>query len=299
MKIHTLICSALLALSLAACGEDAGKPISDLKDPSTTDSLLYYYAQLRAYQYWQEAVKDTNMRHLEERQEFLNGVEAGLKAAYDNNEYYNVGLRLGMRMAANVDKFEKRFDVILNPEIIMQSLRYGLDDRNEIDYAYCQSQFYRLVDEISTAQMAKNEEKVHRALIETARTNHLMKINHDLYYRIERKGSGPNAVRGDVVRVSVSYTRPDGSDLGMPGPKQVYVGAPGVAPVMSEAYSRLNKGAVGIFATSADDIFRSRASVLGFDPSEVIIVKITLNDIVSHGNVSLDMDSIPTIETGS
>lgn len=66
--------------------------------------------------------------------------------------------------------------------------------------------------------------------------------------------------------------------------------------VLGLAYSRLNKGASGTFATTAEALFASRTEILGLRPSDVIIMTITLNDIVADPESETETpdDSVPS-----
>lgn len=73
--IPTIIATSLALL--ASCGPDKGRDISEFRNASTGDSLMYYYTQMRAYEYWREADSDTSMRNPEQRRRFLDGLKAG------------------------------------------------------------------------------------------------------------------------------------------------------------------------------------------------------------------------------
>ena len=45
-----LAASALaICAGLSGCGSDKGKPLSDYRNPSTLDSMIYYYGQVQGY----------------------------------------------------------------------------------------------------------------------------------------------------------------------------------------------------------------------------------------------------------
>lgn len=273
----------LLLGAMTSCGGNDGKPLSDYPDATTGDSMLYNYGMMQAAEYEQLAVNDTNLRSPEQREAFLKGVRDGM-AAIGDNPAYNRGLRLGARMGVHLRRFEDRYEVDLNDEMLLSSLHYGLRDSVKINPSLAKKEFYRLLGGMRLKRRETLRATSRKSLIEEARSMNLAKISDELYYRIEKKGSGPYATPGDLIYIAVDYRYADGSDLGMPTPEMVKVGAPGTAAVMNQIYTRLNEGASAIFATTAQALFGSRTEILGVSPSDVVIIHITLNNIEQDGS---------------
>ena len=82
MKFNNKILAAGAALLLlASCGgkgEGESRSIADYGEISTADSLLYYFGQLRAADYWQFAKGDSTLAERASRDEYLKGLRAGL-----------------------------------------------------------------------------------------------------------------------------------------------------------------------------------------------------------------------------
>lgn len=273
--------AAALMLALSSCvRDDGGRDISDYEGATTGDSLLYYYVQLRAHEYWEHSNSDTTLRSAEERKKFLDGIKAGVGAVRNDDRSYNQGVYLGTQMATKLQEFERLYGVEIDEGIIIESFRRGLRDGADIPELQYQDEFYRLLDELKSQLRSKEREKSKMTLIGEARDHRMTKISDNLYYRIKRKGSGPYAAKGDVIYIAVDYERADGQDLAMPSPEMITVGGAGVPEVMDSAYMRLNKGTTAIFATTAEAIFASRAQIMGMRPDDVVIVTITMNDIV-------------------
>lgn len=297
MKIKSLFafasvagCVILSLFSLASCGsKQEGKALADYNDIAAEDSLLYYYGQLRAQEYRQLAINDTNLRTPQEKEAFLRGVRDGFKMVGDD-EAYNRGVRLGVRMHINLQKFEERYDVDLDDDILLQSMAYGVYSKTDIPSETYQKQFYKLLGKMRLRRTEEKRGQARQSLVEEARKLNLAKISDDLYFRIERKGEGPNAEPGDVAYVSVAYRYPDGKDIGMPTPNMVNVGVQGMPSVMTEAFTRLNKGAKGVFATSAYALFGSRTEILGLNPADVVIVTISVSNIGPDTGMIFDSD---------
>lgn len=148
MKLHYLPIAGIIALTVAACTPDRGKALSDYSNPTAGDSLLYYYAQIRADEYWADARTDTSLRSTEERRNYLDGVLAGIKAIRmgEKNSTYNHGVRVGARMAMKIIEIEELYHIDLDDDILIGSFTRGLEDStNEIPEAECQRQYFRLV----------------------------------------------------------------------------------------------------------------------------------------------------------
>ena len=292
-----LLPSVFVSMLVAAvsCAPDNGRELSDYSNPTTGDSLLYYLGQLRAHEYWEDANADTTLRSREQRDKYIEGIRKGMDAIKrgEDEATYNKGVRMGARMARNILEFEKLYGVELDHEVLFESIVNGLaQDRNisPLDY---QNMFYSLIGEFKTRARDKDRKRSHLSLIEEARERKLSKISDDLYYRIIRKGSGPYAHHGDEIYIAVTYQLADGEDIGMPSPEMVTLGKPGVPEVLNRAYSRLTKGSSGVFATTAESVFATRSEIMGIKPSDVLIINITLNDIVSN----LDEDSAPMADS--
>lgn len=271
---------AILALATSCGGR--GRSISDYKGATTGDSLLYYYAQLRAYEYMQDAENDTTMMSEESRKRYIDGVRAGIEAIREGskNETYNRGVRQGARMAMRFLEFEENFNMDLDDDIFFEALEYRLAfPDSAINAKIAQKEFHALYERVRAARREADRRNVSMSLTEEARKHNLSKLRPDLYYRISRKGYGRYARQGDAIDITVDYWKENGENLGMPKSNHVIIGSPGFPEVLSEAYSRLNEGSTGVFATTAEAVFKSRAEIMGLDPSDLLIISATLNKI--------------------
>lgn len=281
MTLPNFAAVAAAILLLASCTNTQRGDISEYPDPTPGDSLLFYYGQLRAYEYMREADNDTSLRSRKQRDEFLAGVKAGLKTIRegDDDDNYNRGVRLGVRMGIRLLRFEKQYGITLNEHTLFSSLAYGLEDETDINPEATQKAFYKVFDQIKLQKLSEDKKKSRLTLVEVARRHQMVKISDQLYCHIEHQGSGHKAQPGELVYVTVDYTYANGEDLGFPSPEFVRVGSEGMPHVMTEAYSQLADGATALFATTALDLFGNRIDVLGIPPSEVILISITVNNI--------------------
>lgn len=283
-----LAISVCIAIGMTSCDSHEGKDISQYNDASSADSLLFYYVQLRAHEYWELAEKDTSLRSPEARARFLEGLEKGFNSIKTGDADYNRGVELGVRMAINLQKFEKMYDVDIHKDMAVPSFRYGLRDGADIPEFNYQESFYRILNRLKQVQRDRDHEKARLSLVEEAREQQMSKISDDLYYRLLKKGEGPYAQYGQSAYVVVNYERADGEDIAVPSPGLVTIGALGVPEVLNRSYSRLNKGSVALFATTAEALFGSRTYIMGMKPEDVLLVTITLNEIISPHTTPVD-----------
>lgn len=288
-KILPAIAVLTILMTLAACGDRKSIDITQYKNPSSADSMLFYFVQLRAHEYWEKAAKDTMMRSKEAREKFLEGFDEGFSLVNDDPDY-NRGVELGVRMATNFKNFEKLYSVKFNTDLVLPSFRYGLQDGMDIPELNYQEKFYDLLNRMKNEQRTRDHAKAKLSLIEEARHQQMTKISENLYYRVLKNGEGPYLKEGNSAYVVVNYERADGQDIGVPSPGLITVGSNGMPEVSVEAYTRLNKGAVALFATTAEALFGTRTYIMGMKPEDVLLITVTLNEIVSAH--SIDGDSI-------
>lgn len=293
-----LAASALaICAGLSGCGSDKGKPLSDYRNPSTLDSMIYYYGQVQGYDYLKRAQNDTSMLTEEQRRLYLDGVRAGIEALREGakNEIYNQGVRRGARIAMKVMKIEREYNVTFNDDFFMESLTYVLmNPEIHNNGIAAQKSFYNLYDGIRNKHRSDMRKEAMRNLTEEARDLKLSKIDSNLYYRIIHKGSGEYPHPGDALYVAVDFEKTDGTNLGMPATERVIVGAPGVMPIMNHIYTSLTKGSTGIFATTADAVFGPRAEISGLDSDEVLIITAKINDIIHRDEQSVEESETDT-----
>lgn len=268
-----------LCVVLSSCSDREGKDISEYKDLTTGDSLLYYYLQYKALEYWERAENDTTLKSAEQRERFLEGVEKGISLVTDD-ENYNKGLRLGVRLANNLRDFEKKYNVDLKDEIMIASLRNGLNDENNSSALDDQREFYRLLDKMKEILKTQKRAAADKSLQKAAAERGMKKVIDKLYYKNLRNGTGPLAKSGDIINISVDYEKLSGDNLGLPTPVTVTVGGDGVPKVMDAAYQLLNQGASASFVTTAYSLFGSRTPMMSLEEDDVIIVNMILNGIV-------------------
>ncbi|MDE6006074.1 MAG: hypothetical protein K2G67_00765 [Muribaculaceae bacterium] len=275
-------------LGLYSCDSKRGKDISEYENAKTGDSLLFYFVQLRAHEYWENAEKDTSMRSEEARARFIKGIEKGFNSVKESDKDYNKGLQLGVQLGMNLLRFETMYDIEIDNSITIPSFLYGLrDGQHNQEFEY-QEEFYSILNRLKSMQRARDHEKARQSLVDKAREHKMSKIADNLYYRISKKGEGSYPQYGQSAHVHVNFERADGHDIAVPSPGLITIGAQGIPEVLNSAYMRLNKGSVGQFITTAEALFGTRIYIMGMKPEDVLLLTITMNEIISPHALSTD-----------
>lgn len=274
--IYGLAAAGLLLLG--ACSHPP-RSLAEIEDADTGDSLLYYYGQMRANEYWQRAMRDTSLRSEKERQRYLDGIRDGLRAVRDDGEIYNDGLRAGVRMGINLRQFSDIYGLDFDEDVLFEAIEKGLDGYDDIPELEYQQKFDNIVAELRQVKKEENKKISRVSLIEVAREKNMTKVYDDLYYRVERQGSGETGKEGMHISPTIDFYDMDGHMIDVPTPEQMVIGATTTPKPITEAFKRLNKGTEAVFATSARAVFKSRAINMGLQPTDVIIMHIIVNDL--------------------
>lgn len=275
MKFKSYIALAACGLLFAACQtQPEAKTLSDFADSSKADSLVYYFAQMRGAEYSREAVRDTTLASDQAKKAYLMGVQAGLNAAKADNEAYNRGLFLGMQMAMNFNQFKKDYDVTLNKKVFVEGLAEALENDSAIDTQKMQGEFYRLMGEFNSQKEERDKAAASESLSKAASKLNMKKISDTLLGEVTEKTEGEQIKDGDTVDVKIELAKADGEVIPAPLPSQLKVGARNIPPELSDAIKYLKSGETGKFATSAQSLFGQRASQMGVEPADVVVMTI-------------------------
>lgn len=276
MNFKSVITAAACGLVLASCqtsGNQQGASTS-ASDAAKADSLITYFAQLRAAEYDREAQRDTTLATEAAKKAYVMGVQAGLNAAKDNNEAYNTGLFLGMQMAMNFQQFTKDYGIRINRNVFVKSLSETLASDSMINGSEAQREFYRLMGEFNS-QKEERDAAAAAENVQTAATQlKLNKISDQLWGTVTETTDGEKIKDDDNLETAITLSYPDGKEIESSFPTKVKVGMRGVPAPLNDAFKSLRNGETGKFVTSAKDLFGSRASQMNLDPSEAVVVTI-------------------------
>lgn len=283
----------LLLPVLAACNgtPPEGTALSDISDADSSDSLVYYLGETRAAEYWRLANEDTMMKSRENRMLYLKGLQDGLKAVKENKGAYNDGLRDGINLALWLYKFNAEYSVELDKKILYGAVAYGLRNDTVFDEIAAQRHYYSFLERAEKQRRDRELLEAQATLPKVARRLGMWKLADNLYCKVDKQGNEEHPQKGDMVYVAIDYKRENGEDLGLPSPEQLEVGNPAMPEVMTRAFLSLSKGETATFATMATALFDNRSSLIGLRGSEVILIKITLQDIIGK-SVKVPADSL-------
>lgn len=288
--IPAFILAILASIGLPACSDDLSGKVESEKDllssHSTTDSLIYYLGQIRAYQYWKRTDSDTSLRSEEQREVFLKGVRDGLKMVQEDDPNYNYGLRLGIRMAEAIFQLEDDYDITLSRSRFLRSLRNGLYSSETINPLSAQAAYYQVLHGMEARQSKEESELSFRSIMGVADQYDLKRVRTGLWWREVKPGHGPNIRPGDRITIDIDYTQANGESLGMPSPEIQIVGRGSMPQVLTDAYCMMRDGSSAIFATSSQLIFGNRGDLVGLRPTNIVVIHVTVTRVEHDSNPS-------------
>lgn len=279
MSIRNFIAPLFVAtLIFSACSKSPAEQENPERYNATTgDSLLYYYGQMRAKEYWRNAEADTTLAGDDSRQEYLKGVKAGVEMVIKNDDVYNQGLLMGLQLALNIEDFEDTYHVTLNPKAVVSGIEYGLANDSLVEESVAQAKFYALLGKMESQKADADKKKAREALKKEAALRGLTMINSDLYGKVITPGSGKPYSKGELVKVDMDIHKKSGSELGIPMVEEIEVGSSYMPAPIVDAIDGMSPGETKEFATTASAFFGQRASQLNLKPYEVLVFTIKTN----------------------
>lgn len=276
-KSSILGIAVLMAAVLTSCGgkTEGEKPLTmdDYKDATAADSLLFYFGQLRAADYWQYTRQDSVMQTRESRDEYLRGVKAGLDAVR-NSDAYNQGLYVGVQVAMNLQDFKKDFGVNPNRAILLDALTDGLRNDSVVDAAKANSEFRNVMETLNVQKEEADRKKASEALAREAAAKKWEKVDDHLYATAGKGGAGALLQIGQQVNVEVKLSVPGGRLLDARGPLNITVGENYPGPV-TDALLAMKVGESRTFYATAVDVFGRYCDRYGLEPDSIVEIALT------------------------
>ena len=269
---------ALVMSSLASCGGNAEKkeevrPLSEYKNVSAADSLIYYFGQLRAVDYWQQAVGDTMLRSRESRDEYMRGLRAGIEAAKENDAY-NQGLYVGIQLAMNMKEFSEEFDCgQFNRKILVNAIADGLQNDSVVDAPEASKMFREVLASFEAKKEAKDMEASHEALAGEAKSQKWTRVSDDLYAGKGEGGSGVLLKSGDTADIEVVISTLDGKEIDRRESETGKIGEIFPGPI-TQALLAMSLGETKNFYTTPPALLGRYYPRYNLKPAEIIVIKI-------------------------
>ena len=265
---------------LASCsnekGGDAGRSIADYGELTTADSLLYYFGQLRAADYWQYAKSDSVLASRESRDEYLKGLRAGLDAAR-TGDAYNQGLYVGVQLAMNMKEFTDEYGVELNRKLVYNAIEDGLANDSAVNTVEANRMFRQVLEVLNTQKEAKDRETSIATLSEAAKAGKWQKISDTLYGGlVKAAGEGAVVKTGDMVGIEVEINDTDGREIDRRSMERTRVGQSFPGPI-TDAINTMKIGETRTFYTTAPAMFGRMMGRYNLKATQVLAFTVKLS----------------------
>lgn len=283
-SIFFQILCLLTLLSMAASCDNIhkGKKLEDIANATQGDSLIYYYGQIRAAQFWREAENDSSLNTPHAREAYLRGIRAAMNLIGDD-EAYNAGFMAGVQMAENIRSFSDDYDLSLNQEVLHQSLQFGLMSESSPGDDTSIESFYELLGRIIISHNEAESKKAESELKKAATKMNMTPLDNTIYRRVEKEGTGPCLEDNITVSGIIRVTK-DGNDLAIPFPRDLRVGATYINPAVNRALRSMREGEKAVFATTAYALFGQRCQQMRLNPEDILTIEITLGQTIANSH---------------
>lgn len=267
-KIFLMLSVALLFMT--GC-KNSPKSISDLKDGTPADSMMYYFGQMQASNYFQDAETDTLLRTEEARQEFIDGFREAMKMDHDNAAY-NKGLELGLRLAVRLREFEQRYGVKFPENVLAASLENSLKNDSSFNIVDAQKGYYKIKDRFELTAAQKDVSDALENLSKGAKERNFTMLSDTLYAKDVTSGSGPNFKLGDRLAVEVTASTLEGQEIvTRQFPDSITLGEGRVPAVVRVAILSMKPGQTRQFMTTPRTLLGKRYAVYKLPPDKPVI----------------------------
>lgn len=278
MQKKLFIPAVLCVLLLGACGKQTPSNISELKDPTPADSMMYYLGEMVAAAYWQDAETDTLLRTEKARKEFLEGVKAVLDLKEHERPFYR-GLDYGVELAKNIRKYHKRYDTDFSGDIAYAALCNGLKVDHRDSVFASQKGFYKIKD-LMELKSARRELEVSKELLAEEAAKEGFEIVSDTLFAkdVTPAGKGRKFRDGDRVAVEVTAYTLDGKEIvARQFPDSITLGAGNVPRIVALGIHTMTDGQTRTFMTTPRTLFGKRYRIyhLPYDQPVIFTVKVT------------------------
>lgn len=275
LKHIVILTLSAAALLLAGC---SGRPkdISDLKDATPADSMMYYFGEMQAAAYWIDAETDTILTTQEAREEFIKGFRTAMNLSR-KEAAYNKGLQLGLRLSIRLNEFERRYDTDFSEEILASSLENYLEKGSgSIDLGAAQRGYYAIKDRLELEAADRELGDAKKNLSRFGSSRGFAQVNDTLYARdITPAGSGTPLKEGDRIAVKISVSSLDGKEIvTRQFPDSITLGEGRVPLIVRYAIYTMTEGQTRQFMTTPRILFGKGYSAYKVPYDEPVIFTI-------------------------
>lgn len=271
-KIY-LFSLALVAIMAGACKNTRDpKSFDDMVNPSSADSMMYYFGEMNAASYWQDAETDTALRSEKAREDFVKGFKEAIYLAKDN-EAFNKGLQLGLRLAVRLNEFENRYGIDFPEDILVAALRNSLEADGRADVAKSQQGYYNIKDRLEIEASKRELLGSKQQLAKKGREYGYEMVSDTLYAMdVTPAGPGPRFKDGDRVAVYVTASTIDGKEIvARQFPDSITIGAGRVPRIVCLGIHTMTNGQTRKFMTTPRTLFGKRYATYHLPSDEPVI----------------------------
>lgn len=266
--------SAVVLLGSCSGADTEGKPLSDYKNATQSDSLSYYYGEMFASQFWQMNANDSDATSQAARKQYLEGVAKGL-ALGGKDKAYSEGVLAGLQIALGTREVEKELGVKVNTEMVQSGLARGLRSDSAVDVSKSQMEMQRIIQVLGEKKDKENNAKAEKALKAAASKAGMKQMAPQMYGKVVKAGTGPVLKQGDAVKVKISMTDSKGKDVAGQMPDVIHVGTEFANLPLGAVIEKMHAEESLDLLTSAMAIFGPNCSRLNMNPEDIISVKIS------------------------
>lgn len=285
-RIFLFLLSCTL-LAMTGC-KDSPKSMSDLKGGTPADSMMYYFGQMQASTYWQDAESDTILRSEKSREEFMKGLRAAM-AMDEDNSAYNRGLQLGLRLAIRLREFKDRYGVDFPEEVLAAALENSLKSDTGLNLAAAQKGFYAIKDRLELQAARKDVEKATGNLAKDAKARGFKMLSDTLYSKSVTPGHGPNFKMGDRLAVEVTASTLDGKEIvTRQFPDSITLGEGRVPVAVRTAIFTMKSGETCQFMTTPRSLLGKRYAIYKLPADQPVIFTVKANQGAGVSGVKPD-----------
>lgn len=276
--MHKSIALFALSLLFLSCGNKPDN-LSEIKDASPADSMMYYFGQMQANNFWQDAESDTLLRTEKGREEFMRGFRAAMEME-SSDDAYNKGLQLGLRLAIRLREFNAAYGMEFPEEVLAASLERSLSSDTAFNITDAQKNYYRIKDRLDLEKGQRESGKAKEKLAQIGKKQGFVCVSDTLYAKdITDPGKGPKFKDGDYIAIDLSTATLDGRELGRQFPDHITIGEGRVPKIICLATHTMTDGQTRIFLTTPKTLFGNQYSKYQLESDEPVIftIKATRN----------------------
>ncbi|MCH5214454.1 MAG: FKBP-type peptidyl-prolyl cis-trans isomerase [Muribaculaceae bacterium] len=276
-RIYLLLLPVML---LCSCGGKSPKSLEELKEGTPADSMMFYFGQIQANNYFMDMETDTMLRSPEARAQFMEGLRKAMELEKDfDHVAYNKGLKEGVRLAIRLREFESRYGCEFPESVLLSSIETALKSDTGVNVAEAQKGFYKIKDRFELQAGEKELEQSRKLLAKEAPGRGFEMVSDTLYAKDVTPGNGGVRFKdGDRVAAEVTATTLDGKEIETRQfPDSITIGAGRVKRVVCLAMHTMTDGQTRSFMTTPRTLFGKEYKGLYLTADEPVIftVKVT------------------------